>query len=193
MNRRQFLAASTLSVAGLSGCLGDTEYRVTDATTTDSMDSLAISATVATPGATIEYPAVLALTLENTAEDPVQVRSYGVWPFGVLALAPVPDPDEDTWKTTLFSPAYDESDHVEVSRRGASMSVDLAPIERMLDAGEATSTRYTLRGDDVTRTGPQFLVPKYDDYDSQYATDGDWTAFDYEGTVTVTEQSRLPF
>ena len=78
MKRRTFLTASTLSIAGLSGCLGDTEYRITNTATETSPDSLSLSVRIAVAGATVEHPAALTLTLENTADDPIRIRSYGV-------------------------------------------------------------------------------------------------------------------
>jgi len=192
MKRRTFLTASTLSIAGLSGCLGDTEYRITNTATETPLDSLSLSVRLAVADATIEHPAALSLTLENTADDPIRIRSYGVWPFGVLALAPSPTPGEDTWKTTLYSPSYEASTRVEVDRGGSSMSLDGTPITRPLNPGESISRRYELRGDDLPSAGTHYIVEKFDGRDSRYSRGDDWETLEYQIRLGIEEKRRLP-
>jgi hypothetical protein len=192
VNRRTFLAASTLSVAGVSGCLGDAEYRITDAATEASPGPLSMSVRLAAADATIEHPAVLALSLENTGAQPVRVRSYGVWPFGVLALAPSPTPGEDTWRTTLFSPSYETTDRVAVDRGGSSMSMDGTPITRGFAPGETVERRYELHGDELPHAGTYYVVEKFDGRASQYARGDDWTAFEYRVRLGIKETGRVP-
>ncbi|GGN95424.1 MULTISPECIES: hypothetical protein [Haloarcula] len=192
MKRRTFLTASTLSIAGLSGCVGDTEYRISNTATETSLDPLSLSVRLAVADATIEQPAALTLTLENTADDPIRIRSYGVWPFGVLALALSPTPGEDTWKTTLFSPSYETTDRVEVDRGGSSMSLDGEPITRPLDPGESVSRRYELRGDDLPSTGTHYIVEKFDGRASRYSRDDDWETLEYQIRLSIEEKRRLP-
>ncbi|RDZ33764.1 MULTISPECIES: hypothetical protein [unclassified Haloferax] len=193
MKRRTFVTASTLSVAGLSGCLGDTEYRIADTAVETPLEGLSLSVDLAVADATIEHPAALTLSLENTADDPIRIRSYGVWPFGVLALAPSLTPSEDTWKTTLFSPSYEASTRVEVGRGGSSLSLDGTPITRPLDAGESVSRRYELRGDDLSGSGTQYVVDRFERKASRYATGDDWNALDYRLRLSIDEKRRFPF
>lgn len=192
MKRRTFLTASTLSIAGLSGCLGDAEYQISDTATDASLEPLSISVRIAVADATIEHPAVLALTLENTGDEPTRIRSYGVWPFGVLAVAPLPTPDEDAWTTTLFSPSYEATDRVEVSRGGSSISMDGTPVIRTLDPGETVSKRYELHGDDLPRVGTYYVVENFEGRDSSYSSDDSWKPLEYRVRLTIEEKERLP-
>lgn len=188
MKRRAFLGASGLAVTGLSGCLGDTEYRVAEAAAENSPEPLSVSVTLAVPTATVEHPAELAFTLENAADEPVEIRSYGVWPFGVLALAPSPTPDENAWTTTLYSPSYEASDRVEVRPGRSGMSLDGRPLTRALDPGASVSGRYVLHGDDLPRPGTYYVVEK----SSAYRTGEEWTPLDYRIRTVVAERGRLP-
>lgn len=192
MKRRAFLATSALSVAGLAGCLGDTEYRVTNTTVESSTAPLALSARITTPRAVIEHPAALELTLENEGEQPIRIRSYGIWPFGVLSIAPSPTPDEDQYDTKLYSPAYEESDTVEVGPGRASMRVDGEPLTRTLEAGASASTTYRLYGSDLPRPGTYYIVQSFEGNESEYSTGDGWMTFDPRVAVTIEEVSQLP-
>lgn len=192
MKRRTFLAASTLSIAGLSGCLGDTEYRITDTAAETPPEGLSMSARLAVADVTIEHPARLALTLKNTGDEPIRIRSYGVWPFGVLAIAPSPTPGENTWKTTLFSPSYEETDGVEVGRGGASLSMDGTPITRPLEPGETVSGRYELHGDDLPRAGTYYVVEKFEGHAPQYSTGDGWNTLEYRVRLGIEKKERWP-
>jgi hypothetical protein len=142
--------------------------------------------------ATIEHPAALTLTLENTGDEPVRIRSYGVWPFGVLAVAPAPTPGEDAWTTTLFSPSYEATDRVEVSRGGSSMSMDGTPVTRMLDPGETVNRRYELHGDDISRAGTYYVVENFEGRASSYSMGNGWKSLEYRVRLTIEEKERLP-
>ena len=192
MKRRTFVTASTLSIAGLSGCLGDTEYRITNTAMEASPDPFSVSVRLAVTDASIEHPAALTLTLENTADDQIRIRSYGSWPFGVLALAPSPTPGEDTRRTTLFSPSYETTDRVEVDRGGSSLSVDGTPITQPLDAGESVTRRYELHGDDIPNAGTYYIVEKFDGQASRYSRDDDWRTLEYQLRLSIDEKRRLP-
>ncbi|MFD1571827.1 hypothetical protein [Halorubrum laminariae] len=185
MKRRTFVTASTLSIAGLSGCLGDTEYRIANTAIEASPDPFSVSVRLVDTDATIERPAALTLTLENTADDQIRIRSYGVWPFGVLALAPSPTPSEDTWETTLFSPSYETTARVEVDRGGSSLSLDGTPITRPLNAGESVTRRYELRGDDLPSAGTHYIVEKFDKRVSRYSRDDDWKPLEYQIRLSI--------
>ena len=186
------MTAGALALTGLSGCLGDTEYRLSDVAVESSPDALNIGVTAPVPRATIEHPAAIELSLENATEESVRIRSYGVWPFGVLALAPTPTPTEDTWTTTLFSPAYEQSDRVDVKRGGAGMSMSGDPITRVLDPGDTVKQRYELHGEDVTRAETYFVVPNFEDHASHFATSNDWQSLDSRIRVAVEAESTLP-
>ena len=192
MKRRDFLMAGALSITGLSGCLGDTEYRLTEIATDDSAGPLSVSGRLAVADATIEHPAELVLTLENAGDKPVRIRSYGVWPFGVLAVASSPTPDDETWKTTLFSPSYEATDRVEASPGGASMSMDGTPITKPLGAGATTTVRYELHGDDLPRAGTYYVVEKFDGRASEFATGDDWQMLEYQARLEIEQRRRLP-
>ncbi|RDI69887.1 hypothetical protein [Halopelagius longus] len=192
MKRRAVLATGALSLVGLAGCLGDTEYRVTDATVESSPGPLALSVRITTPGAVIEHPADLELTLTNQGERPVQIRSYGVWPFGALSLTTSSTSDENRLDVHLYSPAYEESDSVEVGPGRASMRVDGEPLTRTLDAGASATTLYHLYGDDLSRPGTYYVVQTFDGNESEYSTGNEWTTFDPRVAVTIEEVSQLP-
>lgn len=192
MKRRTFITASVLPIAGLSGCLGDTEYQITNTAIETSLNPLSLSVRLAVADATIERPAALRLTLENTADEPIRIRSYGSWPFGVLALAPSPTPGEDTRRTTLFSPSYETTDRVEVNRGGSSLSVDGTPITRSLDADESVTRRYELRGDDLPNGGMYYIVEKFDRWASRYSRGDDWRTLEYRLRLSIDKKGRLP-
>jgi len=192
VKRRTFLTTSALSVASLSGCLGDPEYRITNTAAEASLPPISLSVRLQVADATIEHPAALTLTLENTADDPLRIRSYGVWPFGVLALAASPTPSEDTLNTTLFSPSYETTDRVEVSRGGSSLSLDGTPITRSLDPGERVSSRYELRGDGLPGSGTYYVVQNFDRRVSRYSAGDDWKRLKYRIRLSIEEKQRLP-
>ncbi|WP_363465343.1 hypothetical protein [Halogeometricum borinquense] len=190
MKRRAFLAASTLSIAGISGCLGDTEYRVTEMTTKELTGPLSVSVDLTAANAVIEHPAEFTLMIENTGDDPVRIRSYGVWPFGILSLAQSPNPGEGEWRTTLFSPSYKTSDRVEVKPNGMSLSSE--PLIRALESGETVTRQYKLHGADLSSAGTYYTVPDFDGRGSSHTTGDDWTPLDYHAKLTITEKKRLP-
>lgn len=190
MKRRTLLTTGALSLAGLAGCLADAEYRITNTTVESSSGPLALSVRITTPRAVIEHPAALEFTLENQSKQPIRIRSYGVWPFGVLSLAP--SPDENQFDINLYSPAYETSDAVEVGPGRASMSVNGEPLTQMLEAGASTSTIYHLHGDDLSRPGTYYIVQSFEGNESEYSIDDEWTTFDPRIAVTVEEVSQLP-
>lgn len=191
MKRRTFLAASTVSIAGLSGCMADTEYRVTKATTEMSTDPLVMSVERTVKDATIEHPAELTFTLENTGDEPVRIKSYGVWPFGMLGLLDSPGGDDYMTKTGLYSPSYETSDRVEVKPTGMGMSGE--PLTRTIKPGKLVSRRYELDGDDIYRAGTYYVVPRFDDRPSSYTTGDSWSTLDYRLQLDIEKKERLPF
>ncbi|TKX76762.1 hypothetical protein EXE53_30130, partial [Halorubrum sp. SD626R] len=128
----------------------------------------------------------------NTADEPIRIRSYCSWPFGVLALAPSPTPGEDTRRTTLFSPSYETTDRVEVNRGGSSLSVDGTPITRSLDADESVTRRYELRGDDLPNGGMYYIVEMFDGRASRYSRGDDWRTLEYQLRLSIDEKEQFP-
>jgi|GEM_PF-954731 len=191
MKRRTFVAG-TLSIAGLSGCLGDTEYRIIDTAVESASEPLSVSVHLAAADATIEHPAALTLSLENTGDESVRIRSYGVWPFGVLAVAPSSTPDEETWRTTLFSPSYEATDRVEVGRGGSSLSLDGTPLTRTLEPDDTVSRRYELRGNDLPRPGTYYVVERFESKATRYARADEWEPLEYRVRLHIEKNSRLP-
>lgn len=192
VNRRTFITASALSITGISGCLGDTEYRITDTATETPLNSLSLSVRPTVADAAIEHPATLILTLENMANDPIRIRSYGVWPFGVLALAPSPTPSEDMRKTMLYSPSYETSTRVEIDRGGSSISLNGTPVTRPLNPGESISRRYELRGDNLPSAGMHYIVEEFDGRVSQYLRGDNWETLKFQIRLSIEEKQRVP-
>jgi hypothetical protein len=192
VKRRAVLSTGVAAAAGLAGCLGETEYRITGASADAAPAPLSVSVRVVDADATVEGPAAVVLSLANDGADPVRVRSYGVWPFGVLALAPSPTPGDRGRPTRLFSPSYAASDRVEVGRGGASVSMDGTPLRRTLAAGERVERRYELHGEDVQGSGTWYVVQNFDGRASGYATGDDWTRLDYRVRLGIEAIGRLP-
>lgn len=191
MKRRAFLTVGIVSVASLSGCLGDTEYRVTEAVSDTSPEPLSISARTAVSEATIEHPAELVFSVENTSDEPVRIRSYGVWPFGVLSLTSSSTPGDDERRITLISPSYESTDRVQVSHGRSSISVDGTPITRTLNPGEQVSSRYEVHGDDLWRADTYFVVDNFERRAPMYSTNEEWMPFNNQIRITIDEKSRV--
>ncbi|ELZ95952.1 hypothetical protein C440_06667 [Haloferax mucosum ATCC BAA-1512] len=191
MNRRTFLAASTLSIAGLSGCIADTEYRITETTASTSIDSLDFSVVTEESDVTIEHPAELVFTLENTGDDPIKIKNYGVWPFGVVGLVQTPDSDEYSGSTRLSSQSYETSDRVEVNPSG--MTIDGDQIMQTLESGERVRETYRLHGEEIWSEGTYYVDPSFPNRQPSYAIDDDWKTFEYQTEVRIEAKERLPF
>ena len=189
MKRRAFLTVGMVSVASLSGCLGDTEYRVSEAVSETSPEPLSISVRTAVSEAVIEHPAELVFSVENTSDEPVRIRSYGVWPFGVLSIASSSTPGENERRITLTSPSYESTDRIRVSHGRSEISLDGTPITRTLNPGEQVSSRYEVHGDDLWRADTYFVVDNFEHRASLYSTNDEWMPLDYQIRLTIDEKS----
>ncbi|WP_424005269.1 hypothetical protein ACOZ4I_17955 (plasmid) [Haloarcula salina] len=190
MRRRRYLGVASAALVGLSGCLGDAEYTVSEVSAPETQGPLTLGVELVDSSVTVDSPARLSFTLRNDGGGALSVRTTGVWPFGLLALAP-PD-DRGPEKILLLSDQYAESDHVEVSRN--SVGNDNEPLVRQLTPGESVSRQYEIHGDRLYGAGPYTLRGYFEPVVLSYQSPGDtdWTAFRPAVTVTVRERSLLP-
>lgn len=190
MRRRRVLGLATATMAGLAGCLGDTEFTVTDVAVGETSAPLALDVAVEDAGVTVDSPAVLAMSLRNDGSETLSVRATGVWPFGLLAL----DRRDETGRSSvlLLSDQYANAEHVEVTANSAHS--DNEPLVRRLDAGESVSRQYEVHGERVVRPGDYSLQGYFEPVVLQYRPDerADWAAFEPDVTVTIAERSLLP-
>ncbi|RRJ31292.1 hypothetical protein [Halocatena pleomorpha] len=152
MKRRTLLGAIGASMLGMAGCLGQNEYTLSEPDIEQTDDPFRIDATLSNRDVTIDGPATLTLTLENTGETPLQIRTTDLWPFGV----PVFGRQGDQYgEIQLLSDRYDETDNVDISVTGWSRSMSLQgqPITQTLSPGDPLTREYTVRGDLITTEG----------------------------------------
>ena len=193
MRRRTFLGITSASLLGTAGCLGETEYTVTDVSVGDVSPPFSFSVEIVDPNAVIEHPARLKFSLSNEGERPIQIRNTGIWPFGLLELVDSLGAEE-AGGTILWTERYTESDEVDATSRrdyGASST----PLVRPLELGERVSETYELHGDSlgVNDTGRQTVRGEFEPPILEYATgrEGDWEAFLPEISVVVQEKSVI--
>lgn len=184
MKRRTLLATSGLSIAGLSGCLGDSAYRVREVTVEAASGPLALTVRINRGKVTIEQPAVLSFTLTNTTDEPVQIRNLGVWPFGVLGLGESTTDIVGRFDPQLFSSAYAESDRVTVGPTHDSLSIAEEPVVESLPADKEATETYTLPGEDLRRGGTYCIIGLYGTSFLEYHDANAWWAF--EPTIEMT-------
>ena len=190
MKRRQYLGLATATVASLAGCLGDTEYTITDISVASATGPLALEVALVDAAATVDSSAPLDITLRNDGTEAVSVRNTGVWPLGVLALAP--SGERGPVRVLLLSDQYAKTDRVEVTAN--STRNDNEPIVRRLSAGESVTERYEIHGDRLYGSGTYTLRGYFDEVPLSYRTGDteDWTEFYPEVSVAVAEMSPLP-
>ncbi|QHS16166.1 hypothetical protein GWK26_02805 [haloarchaeon 3A1-DGR] len=190
MNRRQYLLTSTAALAGLSGCLGETEYTVTDVSIAHTTAPLSLEVVASDAGITVDSPGVLDVRLHNTSETSIDVRSTGTWPFGLLALDPPTERDSGT--VLLLSDHYADSEHVEVGEN--SVWTDNETISRSVDAGASVTERYEIHGDRIYRAGDHTLRGYFEPVFLSYRSGEteEWVPFRSEVVVTITKRSLLP-
>ncbi|MBV0903017.1 hypothetical protein [Haloarcula salina] len=190
MRRRRYLSVASAALVGLSGCLGDPEYTVIDVTVPETPGTLTLDVEPVDTSVTVDSPARLSFTLRNDGDSALSVRTTGVWPFGLLALA-LPR-ERGPERILLLSDRYAESDHVQVSRN--SVGNDNEPLVRQLTAGESVSRRYEIHGDRLYGAGTYTLRGYFEPVPLSYRSveSTDWTAFRPEVTVRVGERSLLP-
>lgn len=184
MKRRTLLATGGLSIAGLTGCLGDSTYRVREVAVEAASGSLALTVRVDRAKVTIEQPAALSFTLTNTTDESVRIRNLGVWPFGVLGVGESPTEVVSSLDPQLFSSAYAESDRVTVGPTNQSLSVAEEPVVEALSAGDETTETYTLPGENLRQAGTYYIVGFHGTPFLEYQDTDAWRAF--EPTVEIT-------
>lgn len=187
MNRRHVLAALTGSLTSLTGCLGDTEYQISDLSVPEQAGPLILDVPLVDSEATVSSPAHLEFALHNVGGRELRIRNTGIWPLGVLALAP--SGERKPLKILLISDKYDQTDHIERSQ--SEMHLDNVPLVQSLAAGETVTERYTLHGDDIYRTGVHILRGYFDEVPLSYQRRDkeSWTMFSPKITVTIKEWS----
>lgn len=148
VRRRAFLGTVAGSTAAVAGCLGDTEFTIADVSgPTDRDAPLSFAVDVVDPDVLVDSPGAFELTAINDADEPLELVSRGVRPFGVLELRGESDDYGDAW-IDLWADAYAESEHVDVKPNG--MGVDGEDLVTRLESGDSVSFDYEIRGDDVT-------------------------------------------
>jgi hypothetical protein len=185
MRRRTLLAVAGASMASLSGCLGATEYTVTDVRVGQSSAPVRLDVSITEPNAVIEQPARLEFTVTNQQNVPIRVRNTGVWPFGLLELVPSLDA-EGAGGTILWTSRYEESRHVEAESR-RSYGTEDTPLVRTLEPGGTASETYELHGDDIRGAGTGYVRGEFDPPILEHSThESDaWQSFLPEVTVSL--------
>ena len=193
MRRRTFLGITSASLLGTAGCLGETEYTVTDVSVGDVSPPFSFSVEIVDPNAVIEHPARLRFSCSNEGERPIQIRNTGIWPFGLLELVDSLGAEE-AGGTILWTERYAESDEVDATNR-RDYGTSSTPLVRPLDPGERISETYELHGDSlgVNDTGRQVVRGEFDPPILEYATDeeGRWESFLPEISVVLQEKSVM--
>ena len=187
MKRRHYLGATTATLAGLAGCLGDPEYSIVSVSGPETAGPLVFEVAVVDAGITVDSPGSLALTLRNDSAEAVELRTPGVWPFGMVALIST---DDSEWRTLLLTDSYAETDRIEVTANSAHQ--DNAPIVRTLAAGESVTERYVVDGTRFQGDGTYVLDGYFEDGLCSYRTgDSEWSELRPEVSVTIAERTLL--
>jgi hypothetical protein len=188
MNRRHYLGVATATIAGLAGCMGDSEYTITDIGTSGMAGPLDYDIEAVDTAVTVDSPGSLDVTVRNGSETAVEISNIGVWPFGILALVPA---KEHTFKTLLLTDGYDETDHVEVTAN--STRTDNTRLVRSLAASESVTRRYFVHGNRLSGSGTYTLGDYFDGPLLSYRTDdtGSWIERNPTVSVTIAERSLL--
>jgi hypothetical protein len=193
VRRRSVLGVTSASLLGLAGCLGATEYTVTDVSVGDVSAPFDFSVEIREPNAVIEHPARIRFSVSNDGERPVRIRNTGIWPFGLLELVDSLGAEEASG-TILWTERYAESDEVDATSR-RDYGTSSTPLVRPLDPGERVSETYELHGDSlgVNDTGRQVVRGEFEPPILEYATGEarDWVSFLPEISVVLQERSMI--
>jgi hypothetical protein len=192
MNRRAFLGVAGASMAGVAGCLGRTEYTVTDVSVGEHEAPVEFGVSVTEPRAVVEHPARLQVSVTNTSGDDLSIRNTGIWPFGLLELATAPDEAQPGSGPILWTERYGESEHVDAESR-SSYGTDATALVEGVSPGETRSEDYELHGDDIIRAGTYYLRGEFEPPIFAYRRreTRDWQPFDPEVRVTVEARELL--
>lgn len=190
MRRRHYLGLATATVASLAGCMGSTEYTITNVTVGDTTGPLSLDLTIADAAATIDSSARLDVTLRNAGDKAVSVRNTGIWPLGLLGLAP--SGERGPRRLLLMSDQYAKTDRVEVSATGARG--DDESLVRSLDADKSITEQYDVQGDRLSGPGTYTLRGFFDETPLTYRTGNaeDWIEFYPKVTIDIEKRSLLP-
>jgi hypothetical protein len=188
MNRRTLLGVAGASLAGLSGCLGEPEYSVTDATVDAPSAPVSVEVDVLDPNAVVEHPARLEFTVRNDSSRPVRLRNTGIWPFGILKAVESLESNSSSG-TVLWTDRYRESEYVDATSR-RNYGTESTPIVRTLSPDASQARVYELHGDDVRRATSVFVRGWPDPPLFEYgpSSEDSWTA--YTPDITVALESR---
>jgi hypothetical protein len=178
-------------MVSLTGCLGATEYTITDVKA-ETTTPLGISIEIVEPNAVIEHPAQMAFSVTNKQESPIDIRNTGIWPFGLLELVPSLDTQDGGSGTILWTDRYEESRYVDAESR-QSYGVESTPLVRTLDAGETVTETYDVHGSDIIETGTMYVRGRFEPPILGYTTEENegWDSFSPEITVKLGEQSLI--
>lgn len=156
LRRRALLASAVGATASLAGCMADTEYTIVDVTqeSTSTDEPLSFDVAVLDPDIRIGSPGSFELVATNDGDEPLELVSRGVAPFGMLQLQT--ERDVGSVRVGLWSEEYEASPHVDVRSDGTSVDSDelLTPIE----PNETVSFVYEIHGDDVPRDGGVYAL-----------------------------------
>jgi hypothetical protein len=193
VRRRSYLGVTSASLLGLAGCLGATEYTVTDVSVGDVSAPFGFSVEVDDPNAVVEHPARIRFSVSNDGERPVQIRNTGIWPFGLLELVDSLGA-ETASGTILWTERYAESEEVDATNR-RDYGTSSTPLVRPLGPGDRVTETYELHGDSlgVNDTGRQVVRGEFEPPILEYATGGerDWVSFLPEVEVVIQKQSVI--
>lgn len=191
MRRRAVLAAAGASMASLAGCLGASEYTITDVEVTASAP-FEFGVAITDPDAVIEHPALLEFELINRGDRPLNVRNTGVWPFGLLKLVPSLDTEVPGPGTLLWTEQYEASEHVDSESR-QNYGTDSTPLVQTLDSGGTVSETYELHGDGIRAAGTAYVRGEFEPPVFEYTRDDtdEWRAFSPEIAVSIATNQLL--
>jgi hypothetical protein len=191
MRRRTLLGVAGASIASLAGCLGATEYTVTDVRVSQSSAPVGLDVSITEPNAVIEHPARLDFTVTNQQNVPVRVRNTGIWPLGLLELVPSLDVKE-AGGTLLWTSRYEESQYVDATSR-SNYGTEDTPLVHTLEPGGTASETYELHGDDIRGEGTRYVRGEFEPPILDYSTQESeaWQSFLPEVTVTLEKTDLL--
>jgi len=177
-------------MASLAGCLGATEYTVTDVQVGQTSAPVGLDVSITQSNAVIEHPARLEFTVTNQQNGPVRVRNTGIWPFGLLELVPSLE-TEKAGGTLLWTSRYEESQYVDATSR-SNYGTEDTPLVHILEPGGTASETYEIHGDDIRGAGTRYVRGAFEMPILEYLTEESevWQSFLPELTITI-EQTNL--
>lgn len=149
------LGAVVGSTTLLAGCLGDTEFSITDVRgPNDASEPLSFGLDVLDPDVLVDSPGAFELAVTSDSDEPIELVSQGVRPFGVLELHGTAEYSRS--RIRLYSEAYEDSDHLEF--RSDGMSIDGEELVWELEPGETASLTFQIWGEWVPNSGGTYAL-----------------------------------